>query len=477
MTVAALFGAASVYGAFLGPERAKEFFNSTPLIVFWFVLLSILIAGAILSPGILKRPASLLMHVGPMLIIVGSMLNSITGHRIAAKIPWLFDANRVPTARMQIPICQATNAIVTNTGDEKELPFGLHLREFTIDYYPPKNPARDNSWQLVLQTIARAEKEEDSQQVEVELPWKLNEEVPVPYTGATLKVLEYIPSARPIFGSELRGTYDQLIADSNGAAGILTLFLPDGNVADLPVVPGKEVYLPDIRLRLKMLHTFTRARFSAAYGEQPTAVEDPFGPPHPALEVQFLQKGGGSFSRYALTERSMPPRVGDLLYTPAEPVGAVPDASTGTPAIKLQLRRPNGTRAEVWLVAHQLGLAINALLGNSPNPAEGNGNIWLVRPHTPIKTYRSDIEIIEGDKVVKRQAVEVNHPLHYGGYDFYQSSYGPDQQSTVLSISSDQGLMCVWIGFILICCGAAWHCWCIPVARFLRRGGKNVSAN
>lgn len=475
IALAAAFGAASIHGALLGPEAAKEFFNSPLLIAFWFLLLGVLVAGTLLSPGIFKRPASLLMHVGPMLIIVGSMLNSNIGHRVGARMPWLFDANRVPVAQMQIPVGRMANFLTTAKGEEKDLPFALYLREFLIDYYPPRDSEKTNTWQLWVQTIERAQNDEDSHQVNLEIPWELDKEIPVPHTGVTLKVLEYIPSARPVFSGNLPDSNGQAIPDSNGAAGVVTLFMPDDRLVDLPVIPGKEFNLPEVRLRLKIGRLFTRARFSAGFRELPTAVEDTQAPVHPALELQFFQKDGNSFTRYALTERSMPPRPGDMLYSPAEPTSAVADANTGTPAMKLLLRRSNGSRAEIWLVGNQWGLTINNLLGNSPNPADENGNILMMKPHASIKTYRSDIEVIENGKVVKRQAVEVNHPLHYGGYDFYQFSYGQDQQSTVLNVTSDQGLLCVWIGFALICGGAAWHCWVVPVSRYMRRGGKHVA--
>ena len=34
----------SIYGAFLGAERAQAFFNSLPLAVYWFALIGLLIA-------------------------------------------------------------------------------------------------------------------------------------------------------------------------------------------------------------------------------------------------------------------------------------------------------------------------------------------------------------------------------------------------------------------------------------------------
>jgi hypothetical protein len=84
------------------------------------------------------------------------------------------------------------------------------------------------------------------------------------------------------------------------------------------------------------------------------------------------------------------------------------------------------------------------------------------------------VEVLKDGKVVLRKVIEVNHPLHYGGYHFYQHSY--DQQGgryTVLSISSDSGLEVAWAGFILLGGGAFWQMWVRPAVRALRRQNAN----
>jgi cytochrome c biogenesis protein len=45
----------------------------------------------------------------------------------------------------------------------------------------------------------------------------------------------------------------------------------------------------------------------------------------------------------------------------------------------------------------------------------------------PIKSYISQVTVLEGAREVLSRAIEVNHPLNYKGYNFYQSSYGYDQ--------------------------------------------------
>ena len=49
-------------------------------------------------------------------------------------------------------------------------------------------------------------------------------------------------------------------------------------------------------------------------------------------------------------------------------------------------------------------------------------------PNGMPKTYRSQVTILEGDKVLRQAQIEVNKPLTYRGVTLYQSSYQPLQQ-------------------------------------------------
>ncbi len=48
----------------------------------------------------------------------------------------------------------------------------------------------------------------------------------------------------------------------------------------------------------------------------------------------------------------------------------------------------------------------------------------LKGPEKIVKEYMSDLTILENGKEVLKKTIEVNHPLHYKGLAFYQSSYG-----------------------------------------------------
>jgi hypothetical protein len=77
-----------------------------------------------------------------------------------------------------------------------------------------------------------------------------------------------------------------------------------------------------------------------------------------------------------------------------------------------------------------------------------------------ISDYISRLRIIEDNKVVAEKDIEVNHPLSFGGYHFYQHSYDPEAgQYTVLMVVSNTGLAVVYAGYWMLCIGVIWHLW------------------
>ena len=100
-----------------------------------------------------------------------------------------------------------------------------------------------------------------------------------------------------------------------------------------------------------------------------------------------------------------------------------------------------------------------------------------------VRDYYSDLTVLDyEEKVQLRQQIEVNRPLHYRGYHFYQSSYGREmvntsagekmQEYTVVSVVSDSGLDIVFAGYLMLCCGVIWQCWLAPI--FLKRHGNQI---
>lgn len=77
-----------------------------------------------------------------------------------------------------------------------------------------------------------------------------------------------------------------------------------------------------------------------------------------------------------------------------------------------------------------------------------------------ISDYISRLRIIKDNKVAAEKDIEVNHPLSFGGYHFYQHSYDAEAgQYTVLMVVSNTGLAVVYAGYWMLCIGVIWHLW------------------
>lgn len=75
-------------------------------------------------------------------------------------------------------------------------------------------------------------------------------------------------------------------------------------------------------------------------------------------------------------------------------------------------------------------------------------------PTGPIKSFKSTLQLVEGDTVVGERIVEVNHPFQYKGYTLYQSGYNPtDLSYTSLQVVKDPGVPVVYAGFSLMIVG------------------------
>jgi len=113
-----------------------------------------------------------------------------------------------------------------------------------------------------------------------------------------------------------------------------------------------------------------------------------------------------------------------------------------------------------------------------PHQTQTDGFVFVYMSVKPqrwqVKDFYSDITVLDyANRVKRRQVIEVNKPLHYGGYHFYQNKGDEpevpvirgDQKSTepvgftVLEVVSDTGLNVVYLGFCLLIAGVFWQCW------------------
>jgi len=134
MTAIVLLILLSIYGAFLGPERAKQLFNGIPLAVYWAAFILLLAVGIALFRRLLRVPALLLVHAGCILILAGAMWGSQIGHDLQSR---LLRIDKIPTGQMQIYEGYSDNRVISQDNQIRELPFHVRLKDFRIEYYKP----------------------------------------------------------------------------------------------------------------------------------------------------------------------------------------------------------------------------------------------------------------------------------------------------------------------------------------------------
>lgn len=121
--------------------------------------------------------------------------------------------------------------------------------------------------------------------------------------------------------------------------------------------------------------------------------------------------------------------------------------SSPNPALELRLTRPDGSQTIRYVFER---------FGGHIRPED---NIHF-RYFRMVRDFISDLEVIKDGTVLTRKSIEVNKPLHFDGYIFYQQGYDDlEGQFTVLRVANDRGLWLVFTGYVLLCAGAFWHLW------------------
>jgi len=391
--------AMSIYGAFVGADRAQMFFNSIPSAVFWALFALALIAGFVAFRRLIRVPGLLLMHAGCVLVLIGGALGSEKGYRATGN-------DKILKGDMQIFEGQAAKHVRT----EKKIPLFSLTPDFakSLDARSiPQNLRQEfQSEQTVLSQAAS---------VFVSQPggvWVIadeNRQFYVRREGKKLKVYDFIRQMRELPFSvkldDFRIEYyepkvEYLQAETAG--GMQQVVAEVGGQLDL----GPKVGTAEI------VRKFGNLKISIEDGKT-SYYDDPNPGSNPALEVRITKPDGQVTSQYVFALH--------------------PGFSHSQGGPKLVYNKPAGGA---------------------------------------IRDYISELEITDSDgKVLAQKHIEVNHPLHYAGYHFYQSSY--DAQTgryTVLQVVSDTGVNIVFAGYWMLCIGAVWHMWLRHL--FKKVGGK-----
>jgi len=159
----------SVYGAFIGAERAQSFINRLPLMVYWIAFTLLLIIALVVFRRLVRVPGLLLIHLGCIFILAGFMWGSEAGHKLQKK---LFGIDKITTGQMTILEGHSDNRVILEDLKQikklpfsvelndlkqiKELPFSVELKDFQIEYYKPAYlyiQTRDGQgWKIPVET-------------------------------------------------------------------------------------------------------------------------------------------------------------------------------------------------------------------------------------------------------------------------------------------------------------------------------------
>ena len=445
----------SVVGAFIGTQRARTLFNSVPLVVFWSLLVALLLVGLAAFRTLLRSPGLLAMHLACLLILGGAMYGSKDGHAVAAK---LLGTRKIPSGYMQIYEGRKDNVVRDGNGNELgTLPFSIGLRDFWIEYYQETGP-----WLLGIDAPPAGDGHNRRRRV---IPWAVGEEHDVPFTDVRLKVLQYIPRARPVYDKD--------------AEPILEITTPDGKKTRMSVEVGKKVPLPSQDGTLRVVQVFSHLLVKDG-----KATDMPGSHANPALKIELETPDGQKAFRYAFAGPISMHGGGrdemQLRYVPAGVIEVEKDPRSSLPAMELLVTYKD-KKLRKWLMGKDperpVELSLEPLLGPVLY-TDFNGDIHpgprlkMAAKQGAIRDYKSRLVVVEEGVILTEteKDIEVNDPLHYAGYHFYQHSYDShDGKYTVLSVRSDSGLLAVYVGFVLLCVGAAWRLWVRPIWRHFRR--------
>ena len=95
----------------------------------------------------------------------------------------------------------------------------------------------------------------------------------------------------------------------------------------------------------------------------------------------------------------------------------------------------------------------------------------VLHPGTNIaKSYSSEINLIDKN-VLRKVLIQMNEPLRYKGYTFYQASFIEDglKQSTVLATVKNHGRLFPYISTVIMCIGILFHMLSMLSRRFQRK--------
>jgi hypothetical protein len=431
-----------IAGAFAGARRASMLFNSGPMAVY-FVSLVVLLAASLAAARLRRDWALTVMHLGLAVVLLGGMWGSHKAHEL--REAWL-DDDRIHSGVMQLFLDRPADEVFdTRTGRFKShLPFEMRLDDFRIDYYGQAGPPG-----LYLQVG-----EDKPSPVE----WAQGQ--PSSVGPFRITVLEYLPKAS---------------ARLEPQGGVLHITAPSGAHADIPARQGEQVSLGEGPTTVRVVQVYSNLVVREVDGK-PAAVDVPGSHGPPALAVEVAQPGGDVQTAYVMYgyEGHHGPVGVEMIYD--IPVSAVPDEEGKLTAMKVRVEGA-GLDAEHWLVGRDFaGVPLDAVgppSQSAPATSEAHARqaaLYMAQTPRMPRQFHARLTALRNGREVRSESISVNHPMHFGGYHFYQTDWDKEgEQYTVVTLASDAGLGAVAAGAAMLLAGVFGGLWVRPAWRYLSR--------
>jgi len=314
--------------------------------------------------------------------------------------------------------------------------------------------------------------EHDGQTYSISVEECLDRPAPVGETGYTAQVTRYLPHAivgedKSIVSASSQPVNPYVEVAISGPEGTQTrrAFAKFPDFADMHGGTAEKGF---------------KLRYEAPEAKTPPAPIEVQAGPDGEFYVRFSQPG--------MVPQTRPVTLGSPLETPwegwrfeirrrlsqarwEETVTAVtpPRQDGRQPAVELAIRTPDATGTIFALYGRQTPVEVGGQAlevrfsdGTQPLDFEITLDTFRVVTHPGIqkpRSYESRVTIRDpraGGELSR--VISMNHPLDYGGYTFYQSSYHPQGAGfiSVLSVSRDPGRNVVFAGYVVMLIGMIW---------------------
>jgi hypothetical protein len=163
--------------------------------------------------------------------------------------------------------------------------------------------------------------------------------------------------------------------------------------------------------------------------------------------------------------------------------GAPPEPTMAVARLEVKEKDGAGERTRTeWLLAEKRG----QFGGQRFHSTDGRLLIAMVETNNSMM-FRSALEVVtlDGKPILEdgepvRTVVKVNHPLHWGGYAFYQNNFiaeaGGRPAASVFRVKYDRGIPTIYTGFVILTLGTCMLLYVDPLLKKRRREAAERAA-